>query len=90
MTELCHDVEVEPYLYPLSCEVMRYRSAVTDDNARVDIKASGFWRCLCHCTYFDVCVQFFLQPLIGLPPWLLDVRVRSIECEKRSMVAVPL
>jgi len=57
--ELCHDVEVEPYLHPLSGEVMRYRSAVTDDNARVDIETSGFWRCLRHCTYFDVCVFNF-------------------------------
>jgi len=54
MMEVCHDVQVEPHLYPLSGEVMRYRSAVTDDNARVDIRASGFWRCLHHHTFFDV------------------------------------
>ena len=34
--------------------VMRYRSAVTNDNARVDIRASGFWRCLHHRTFFDI------------------------------------
>jgi len=56
MTEVCHDVQVEPYLHPLSGEVMRYRSAVTYDNARVDIRASGFWRWLHHRTFFDVCV----------------------------------
>ena len=33
---------------------MHHRSAVLDDNARVDIRASGFWRCLHHRTFFDV------------------------------------
>ena len=28
-------------------------SAVLDDNARVDIRASGFWKCLHHYTFFD-------------------------------------
>ena len=37
-------------------EVMQYCSAVTDDNARVDIRASSFSRCIHHLTYFDVCV----------------------------------
>ena len=42
MTEVCHDVQVEPHLHALSGEVMHHRSAVLDDNARVDIRASGF------------------------------------------------
>ena len=49
---LCH--WVEPHLHALSGEVMHHRSAVLDDNARVDIRASGFWRCLRHHTFFDV------------------------------------
>jgi len=56
MTEVCHDVQVEPHLHALSDEVMHHRSAVLDDNARVDIRASGFWRCLHHHTFFDACV----------------------------------
>jgi len=32
---------------------MRYRSAVLEDDARVDIRVSGFWRCLHHHTFFD-------------------------------------
>ena len=54
MTEVCHDVKVEPHLHALSGEVMHYRSAVLDDKARVDIRASDFWRCLHHRTFFDV------------------------------------
>ncbi|XP_065914415.1 uncharacterized protein [Dysidea avara] len=41
MTEVCHDVQVEPHLHALSGEVMHHRSAVLDDNARVDIRASN-------------------------------------------------
>ena len=37
MAEVCHDVCTEPIL-PLSCA-----SAVTDDGARLDIAANGFW-----------------------------------------------
>ena len=42
MTEVCHDVHVEPHLHALSGEALHHRSAVLDDNARVDIRASGF------------------------------------------------
>jgi len=45
---------VEPHLHALSGEVMHHCSAVLDGNARMDIKATGFWRCLRYCTFFDV------------------------------------
>ena len=32
MTELCHDVQVEPHLYVLSNEAKHHRSAVLDNN----------------------------------------------------------
>ena len=50
MLELCHDVQVEPHLHPLSGEIMCH-CAVLDDDAQVDIRASGFWRCLHHHTF---------------------------------------
>jgi len=31
-----------------------YRSAIRDDDARVSIRTSSFWRCLHHHTFFDV------------------------------------
>ena len=54
MSEVCHNVQIEPQLHPLSGETLHYRSAIQDDDARVDIRASGFWRCLHHHTFFDV------------------------------------
>ena len=42
-TELCSNVATEPALQPLSGENMTARTANTDDGARVDIRARGFW-----------------------------------------------
>ena len=56
MTEVCHDVCVEPPLQPLSGEHLPYATASVDDNARLDVKARGFWG-IPHaqqCAYFDV------------------------------------
>ena len=43
LTEVCHNVSCEPVLQPLSSETFQHRSAIRDDNARLDIRASGFW-----------------------------------------------
>ncbi|KAG1693507.1 Atypical protein kinase C [Nymphon striatum] len=42
--KICVDVECEPYLLPVTAEVMHLKSANTDKDARLDIKAKGFWR----------------------------------------------
>ena len=42
--ELCNDIEIEPMLQPLTGEQMRHRTAVTGDEARLDVRARGFWR----------------------------------------------
>jgi len=54
MSEVTHDVQLEPQLHHLSGENLHYHSAIQDDDARVDIRASGFWRWLHHHTFFDV------------------------------------
>ena len=43
LSEVCHCVSVEPSLQPLSGEVLSHRSANTQDNARLDVAAHGFW-----------------------------------------------
>ena len=53
LTELCHGVEVEPSLQPLSGESFRLRSANTEDGARLDVVANGFWE-RGQNAYFDV------------------------------------
>ena len=43
LTEVCSGVATEPPLQPLSGERFRARSTNTDEGARLDISARGFW-----------------------------------------------
>ncbi|KAG0729125.1 hypothetical protein GWK47_030958 [Chionoecetes opilio] len=43
LREVCQDVSTEPTLLPLDGELLRYRTANTAPEARVDICARGFW-----------------------------------------------
>ena len=42
LSEVIHDVQVEPHLQPLFEEVLHHHTAVVEDDARVDIWAAGF------------------------------------------------
>ena len=41
--EVCNDVAVEPLLTPLTGETFHYKSATTEDHARLDVSARGVW-----------------------------------------------
>ena len=43
LTEICHNVATEPALQQLDSETFSYRSANSDPNAHLDIRARGFW-----------------------------------------------
>ena len=43
LREVCNDVDVEAKLIPLAGEQLQYRSAVTGDEAGLDIRAWSFW-----------------------------------------------
>ena len=43
MSEVCHDMCVEPSLQPVTGEILNGASAITEDGARLDIAANGFW-----------------------------------------------
>ena len=43
LREACNDVEVEAKLIQLTGEQRQYRSAITGDEARLDIQARSFW-----------------------------------------------
>ena len=53
MREVCPQVCTEPTLQPLSGEILEPRSANTEDNARSDVRAEGFWSRSQH-AYFDI------------------------------------
>ena len=54
LSEVCPNVEVEPALQPITGETFHYRTANVEDNARLDVKAQGFWGSNRQCAYFDV------------------------------------
>ena len=54
LTEVCHDVSLEPHFQPLSGESFSLRTASTEDNARLDVAASGFWGGRFERAFFDV------------------------------------
>ena len=54
MTEVCHDVCIEPPLQPISGEALSYATPTKDDEARLDIRAQGFWGNRHQRAFFDV------------------------------------
>ena len=54
LTEVCHEVEVEPHLQPVTGEKFILTSSNIEDGARLDISANGFWGGRCEKTYIDV------------------------------------
>ena len=54
LTEICHDVCIEPDLQPITGEVLTCATSNTQDGARLDIAANGFWGGRFERAYFDV------------------------------------
>ena len=54
LQEVCHDVQIEPLLQPLTGEEFERKTTTTDDEARLDIKANGLWGTRFERTFFDV------------------------------------
>ena len=42
MSEVCSNVSTEPHLQPLTDEILQFRTANSDSNARLDIATNGF------------------------------------------------
>ena len=53
LTQVCHNVALEPQLVPLEGEVFRSRTTNTSQEARADIRATGFWT-RCEEAFFDI------------------------------------
>lgn len=91
MSEVCHDVSIEPHLQPLSGEALDGASSITTDGARLDVAANGFWGGRHERAYFDIRVfnpfaQSNRQPIPScyrkhesVKKRAYDQRVREIE-----------
>ena len=54
LSEVCHNVRIEPSLQPLSGEQFHYRSANIEDGARLDVSAESFGGQDRKMAFFDV------------------------------------
>ena len=54
LKQVAHQVAVEPHRQPLTGEQLHYRTAIDDDQARLDVVASGIWRGRLECTFITV------------------------------------
>ena len=53
LSKICKDVEVEPHLMPVTNETFGFRTTNTSPEARLDIKANGFWQ-RSQTAFFDI------------------------------------
>ena len=44
LSEVCHDVPVDPTLVPLTGELMEHLTTIETNETRLEIRARGFWR----------------------------------------------
>jgi len=54
LSEVCHDVAIEPVLQRLTRENLHYATANVEDEARLDVSAWGFWGSRYQRSFFDV------------------------------------
>ena len=54
MSKVCHNVSTEPYLQPMTGEVMSGLSANIQEGARLDIAADGAWGSRFERAFIDV------------------------------------
>ena len=54
LSEVCHNVEIEPHLQPVTGEQFSYRTANVEDGARLDVAAENFWGMDRQHVFFDI------------------------------------
>ena len=83
MSEVCNDVCVEPPLQPLTGEALSGASAITEDGARLDIAANGFWGGRHDRAFFDVRIFNPYAPSNHQPTLAATYRKHE-QCKKRA------
>ena len=63
MSEVCNNTTIEPTLQLISGETLSHTSAISEDGARLNIAADGFWGSSYETAFFDICVFNPLAPL---------------------------
>ena len=93
LTEVCPNVAIEPHLQPLSGESFRLASTNTDDGARLDVRARGFWN-MRQDAFFDVRVfhpnapRWYSTPMHpATVPEAYPPRTRSTRTKRKERMA---
>ena len=81
LTEVCHDICVEPTLQELNGESLPHATANSDDGARLDICAHSFWGDWFRRAFFDV--SFFYPNAPSYRNLQLSAVYRRHENEKK-------
>jgi hypothetical protein len=81
LTETCSDVAIEPILRPLDGEHFQKKTAIVEEEARLDISARGFWH-QGERAFFDIRV-FYPNASSNLLASSLSTAYRNHECEKK-------
>ena len=83
LTEVCHDVYVEPDLQPVTTDQLNGASANRQGGARLDISANGVWDGRFKKTYFDVRV---LNPLLPQIETWISRHVQGPQARKEKSI----
>ena len=83
LSEVCHDVAIEPVLQPLSGESFRYATANVEDEARLDVSVRGFWGGRHQKTFFDV--RVFNPTALSYRSTAVSSLYKRFEREKQRM-----
>ena len=71
MSQVCHNVGIEPSLQPVTDEHLVHRTANRDDSVRLDVAAESFWGSNRQRTFFDTRVfNPFAPTYCNTPLWL--------------------
>ena len=69
LTEVCHNVAVEPDLQTLTGKQFQHRTANTEDGARLDVNVQGFWGDKHQGAFFDIRSSSLTHQATATPPW---------------------
>ena len=81
LTEVCHEVEVEPHLQPVTSEQFNLASSNTEDGTHLDTSANGFWGGRCEKTYVVL-----IPMLLAIDPPMSRVVTGNMNKPKKGLM----
>jgi len=83
MSEVCHNVAIEPVLQPLSGEILHYATTNVEDEAHLDVSTQSFWGDCHQKSFFDV--RVFNPNASSYLKTVVSSLYRKFEWDKQQM-----